>query len=98
MNKGYWIVKADVYEQEKFSAYISKTPAALNKYGGKFLARAGRYEVVEGVTRSRNTIIEFPSFNMAMACWNSEEYQMAKQYRLGAAELDVVIVEGYTEA
>lgn len=98
MNKGYWIVKADVYDQEKFLAYASKTPSALNKYGGKFLARAGRYEVVEGSTRSRNTIIEFPSFDMAMACWNSEEYQEAKQHRLGTAELDIVVVEGYAEA
>lgn len=97
MNKGYWIVKADVMDQEKFLTYVSKTPAALHKYGGQFLARAGRYELVEGSTRSRNTIIEFPSFDMAMACWNSEEYQEAKRYRLGAAELDIVIVEGFAD-
>jgi len=94
MNKGYWIVKADITDQEKFSGYASKTPAALKKYGGKFLSRAGRYELVEGSTRSRNAIIEFPSYDSALECWHSREYQDAKALRIGAAELDIIIVEG----
>ena len=94
MKKAYWIVRADVHDQEKFSAYASKTPAVLGKFGGRFLVRAGRYELVEGSTRSRNTIIEFPSFDMAMACWDSKEYQELKANRVDAGELDIVIVEG----
>ena len=94
MNKGYWIVKADVKDQDKFAEYASRTPKALTKYGGKFLARAGKYESVEGITRSRNTIIEFPSYTAALDCWNSNEYQDAKSFRIGAGELDIVIVEG----
>jgi uncharacterized protein (DUF1330 family) len=94
MNKGYWIVRADVNDQEKFGEYAKRTPVAIAKYSGKFLVRAGNYECVEGTTRSRNTIIEFPSFKAAMECWNSSEYREAKSCRTGAAELDIVVVEG----
>lgn len=93
-SKGYWILRADVFDIEKFNEYASRTPEVLAKFGGKFLVRAGRYEVVEGQSRSRNVIIEFPSYESAIACWNSHEYQNAKTYRLGAAELDVVVIEG----
>ncbi len=94
MSKGYWIVRADVSDMEKFKEYAARTPAAVEKFGGKFIARAGKYEVVEGSARSRNTLIEFPSYDAAVACWNSADYQGAKTYRIGGAELDVVIVEG----
>lgn len=98
MTRGYWIVKADVSDQEIFMEYAKRTQKILENYGGKFLARAGNYQAVEGSTRSRNTIIEFPSFELAINCWNSAEYQEVKLFRIGAAELDVVIVEGINEA
>ena len=94
MRKGYWIVRADVTDQEKFAEYIKRTPAALQKYDARFLVRAVAYECVEGSTRSRNTIIEFPSFKSALECWNSTEYQEAKALRLGAVDIDIVIIEG----
>lgn len=94
MNKGYWIVRADVSNQDKFGEYAKRTPAAIEKYNGKFLVRAGKHECVEGTSRSRNTIIEFPSFKAAMDCWNSAEYLDAKLYRADAAELDIVVIEG----
>jgi len=94
MKKGYWIVRADVSDQDKFGEYAKRTPAAVEKYNGKFLVRAGNHECVEGTTRSRNTIIEFPSFKAAMDCWNSVEYIDAKSYRVDAAELDIVVIEG----
>lgn len=94
MAKGYWIVRADVSDFDKFMEYASRTPKALEKFGGTFLVRAGQYELVEGKSRSRNTIIEFPSYEAAFACWNSEEYQAAKAFRVGGAELDIVVIEG----
>ena len=94
MSKGYWVVNVDVSNSEAFAQYLQRTPAAIAHYGGKFIARAGRYECVEGSTRSRNTLIEFPSYQAAIDCWNSEEYQEAKKYRLGAAEMDIVLLEG----
>jgi uncharacterized protein (DUF1330 family) len=94
MKKGYWIVRADVTDVEKFKRYAAKTPEALKKFSGSFLVRAGETTVAEGSTRARNTIIEFPSYQAALDCFASEEYQSAKLLREGGAELDIVIIEG----
>jgi len=94
MKKGYWIVSIDVIDQQGFSEYASRTPRALSKYGARFLSRAGPFTVPEGTFRTRNTIIEFPSYEAALSCWNSEEYQTAREFRIGAAETDIAIVEG----
>lgn len=95
MPKGYWIVRADVTDQEQFKAYAAANAEPLKKHGARFLARAGRFEVPEGATRTRNTIVEFPSYQAALDCWNSPEYQAAIQLRLPASAIDLVIVEGY---
>jgi uncharacterized protein (DUF1330 family) len=95
MLKGYWIVHVDITDQEQFKKYVLANVDALKKYGAKFLARAGRYTVPEGSARTRNTIVEFPSYQAAVDCWNSPEYQAALKYRLPASEIDLVIVEGY---
>lgn len=95
MQKGYWIVRVDVADPDQFKAYAAANAEALKKYGARFLARAGRFEVPEGTTRARNTIVEFPSYQAALDCWNSPEYQAAIQLRLPAASIDLVIVEGY---
>lgn len=94
MKKGYWIVRADVTDMEKFKQYAAKTPAALSKYDAQFLVRAGESKLVEGDTRSRNSVIEFPSYQAALDCWTSDEYQSARALRLGGAELDIVVIEG----
>jgi uncharacterized protein (DUF1330 family) len=95
MPKGYWIVRADVSDLEQFKAYIQANAAPLKQHGARFLARAGQFEVPEGKTRSRNTLIEFPSYADDLACWQSPEYQAAIQLRKNCSELDIVIVEGY---
>lgn len=95
MQKGYWIVRIDVTDQEPFNAYVAANAAALKKYGARFLARAGRFEVPEGTTRARNTIVEFPSYQAALDCWHSPEYQAALKHRLPVSTIDLVIVEGY---
>ncbi|RQH02096.1 DUF1330 domain-containing protein [Paraburkholderia dinghuensis] len=97
MNKGYWIVRVDVTDQEKFNAYASANVAALEKYGARFLVRAGAFENPEGTSRSRNTVVEFPSYQAALDCWRSNEYQAAVLHRRQAAILDLVIIEGYGE-
>lgn len=95
MLKGYWIVRLDITDQVQFKKYVEANAEALKKYGAKFLARAGKYTVPEGSTRTRNTIVEFPSYQAAVDCWNSPEYQAALKHRLSASEIDLVIVEGY---
>jgi uncharacterized protein (DUF1330 family) len=95
MLKGYWIVRVDVSDQEQFKKYVVANADALKKYDAKFLARAGQYTAPEGSSRTRNTIVEFPSYQAAVECWNSPEYQAALKYRSPASEIDLVIVEGY---
>ncbi len=95
MVKGYWVVQVDVTDAEQFKAYLAAAPAALNKYGARFLTRAGRFENPEGTARTRNTVVEFPSYQAALDCWNSAEYQHAITLRQPAAVVNLVIIEGY---
>ncbi|MBS4096209.1 MAG: DUF1330 domain-containing protein [Sulfuricella sp.] len=95
MPKGYWIVRVDVTDQEQFKQYAVANAEALKKYGAKFLVRAGQFTIPEGSTRSRNTIVEFPTYQAAFDCWNSPEYQAALKLRLSASSMDLVIIEGY---
>jgi uncharacterized protein (DUF1330 family) len=95
MPKGYWIVRVDVTDQEQFKAYAQANAEALKKYGARFLARAGLFSVPEGQAKARNTIVEFPSYQAALDCGHSREYQAAMRLRLNAAALDLVIIEGY---
>ena len=98
MPKGYWIVRVDITDPERYKEYIAANAAPLRKFGGRFLVRAGRVENVEGGMRARNAIIEFPSYEAALACWRSPEYQEAIKLRTPVSTADLVIAEGYEGA
>ncbi|MES2949853.1 MAG: DUF1330 domain-containing protein [Pseudomonadota bacterium] len=95
MNKGYWIVRVDVTEPEQFQKYVMSNGQALKKHAARFLVRGGQLQNPEGTHRARNTVVEFPSYQAAIDCWNSPEYQAAVALRHAAATMDLVIVEGY---
>ena len=57
--------------------------------------RAGRFEIPEGKSRSRNIVIEFPTYQAALDCWKSPEYQEALKLRVPVSTIDLVIIEGY---
>ena len=95
MPKGYWIGRVDVSNDEGYKPYSAANAAIFRKYGGRFVVRAGRYEAVEGASRSRNVVIEFPDYATALACYRSPEYQENIQRRLPHSTADLVIVEGY---
>jgi uncharacterized protein (DUF1330 family) len=67
----------------------------FGKYGGRYLVRGGTREVPEGEARSRIVVLEFPSYDAALACYRSPEYQAAKKLREGNGIADLVVVEGY---
>lgn len=91
----YLIVNVDVKDFEKIKKYISDTPAVVEKYSGKFLARGGELLVVEGNWNpKRVVIIEFDSFEKAKEYYNSDDYKPLKLLRQSSAETDVVIVDG----
>jgi len=94
MPKGYWIVQVDVADTEKYKAYIQANAIPFKKFGAKFLVRAGRFEIPEGTSRSRNVVIEFPTYQAALDCWKSPEYQEALKLRLQVSIVDLVIAEG----
>jgi uncharacterized protein (DUF1330 family) len=95
MPKGYWIVRVDIADEQKYRAYIAANAEPLKKYGARFLVRAGRYENPEGASRSRNAVIEFPTYQAALDCWKSPEYQEAIKLRQSVSTADLIIIEGY---
>jgi uncharacterized protein (DUF1330 family) len=92
MPKGYWIARVDVADPERYKAYIAANAQPLKKYGARFLVRSGRFENPEGLARSRNVVIEFPSYQAALDCYKSSEYQAAIKLRQAVSTGDFVII------
>ncbi len=95
MAKGYWIVRVDIRDMEQYKAYVAANAVPFKKFGAKFLVRGGKSQNPEGTSRARNAVIEFPSYQAAVQCWHSPEYQAALKIREAASTADLVIVEGY---
>ena len=95
MPKGYWIVRVDISDPEKYKEYVAANAKPLAQYGARFVVRGGRFEKLEGSSRTRNVVIEFPSYEAAIECWKSGDYQRAIQLRLPVATADLIVVEGY---
>jgi len=94
MPKGYWIARVDVKDADKYPDYVSTAKPAFEKYGAKFLARGGETHSLEGQNRARNVVIEFPSVQAALDCYNTVEYQAAVKIRQAVADSELIIVEG----
>jgi uncharacterized protein (DUF1330 family) len=93
--KAYWIARVDITDPERYQDYVRANAIAFRKYGARFLVRAGRSQTVEGTSRSRNVVLEFPSYEAAVECWNSPEYAAALALRRPVSTADVLIIEGY---
>ncbi len=94
--KAYWIAHVDVTDPQQYQQYTQRAPAAFAAFGGKLLARGGRSEAMEGrETPQRSVVIEFDSYEQAVACYRSAQYQDACRHRQGVAKAEVIIVEGY---
>ncbi len=94
MAKGYWIARVDVRNSERYKDYVSTAKPAFERFGANFLARGGAVTELEGKARARNVIIEFPSVQHAIDCYNSPEYQAAAKIRQEVADAEMMIVEG----
>lgn len=95
MAKGYWIGRVDVSNEEGYKPYIAANAAIFSKFGGRPIVRGGKFTVVEGQSRSRNVVIEFDSYEKALACYNSPEYQANIKVRQPHSIADLIIIEGY---
>lgn len=94
MAKGYWIAHVDVRDRERYQAYVAGAASAFKAFGARFMVRGGEYTGLEGTARARNVVIEFPTYQAALDCYHSPDYQAAKRIRQEVADADLVIVEG----
>lgn len=98
MPKGYWLAQVDVKNLDGYRGdYVSALGPIFKKYGARYLTRGGQTEVVEGKSKSRIVIIEFPSYQAAQDCYRSPEYAKARAARQAHAEADLSIIEGYDD-
>jgi uncharacterized protein (DUF1330 family) len=95
MSKGYWIVRVDIADPEQYRAYVAANAEPLKTHGGRFLVRGGAFSAVEGGSRARNAVVEFPSYQAALDCWNSAGYQAAIALRRSVSTIDLIVIEGY---
>jgi uncharacterized protein (DUF1330 family) len=95
--KGYWIAHIDVIDPEGYKAYQASIAVPFGKFAGRFLVRGGRCEVLEGQARSRCVVMEFPSYEAALACYRSPDYQAAKALREGKGKVDLLVIEEYDD-
>ena len=100
MPKGYWIAHvsaqdASIFTSDAYQAYVAGAAPMFQKYGAKFLARGGDFVNAEGEDMgSRHVVIEFPSLEDAKACYNSPEYQAARENRAPISNGTIILVEG----
>jgi uncharacterized protein (DUF1330 family) len=95
MPKGYWVARVDVSDPAQYDKYRAANAVPFARFGARFLVRGGAFEAPEGTPRSRNVVLEFPSYQAALECYRSPEYQAALALRQPAALTDLIIVEGY---
>jgi uncharacterized protein (DUF1330 family) len=92
----YWLARSRITDPVEYKKYTDLVPGILAQYGGKVLARGGKYQIMEGPQDfHRFVVIEFPRHEDAVACFESPEYEHAAAFRrAGAGVVENVIVEG----
>jgi len=92
----YVIAMVKVTDSERYAEYIKRAPGVVASYGGRYLARGGEITSIEGPeVTERVVILEFPDLERAIACFKSQAYAEAREFRLGAAEMRLLAVDGY---
>jgi uncharacterized protein (DUF1330 family) len=96
MKKGYWVVAyRSMSDESSVKAYAALATPAVQSFGGRFLTRStSQVQAFEAGLRQRTIVVEFDSYDMALAAHESEAYQEAIQALGSGAERDYRIVEG----
>lgn len=92
--KGYWIAMVDITDPDGYPRYVAANAEAFAKYGARFLVRGGRNEQPETPTGTRHVVVEFESYEKAVECYHSREYQEALKLRRAFSNAHFTIVEG----
>ncbi len=91
----YWIARANITDPTTYEKYTDRVPEIISRYGGTVLARGGRYQIMAGPENfQRFVVIEFPTFERAVACFESPEYQEASVFRQAGGVAATAIAEG----
>src|ERR1700674_582988 len=92
----YWVARSRAIDPIEYKKYTDLLPPISARYGGKVLARGGRFQIMEGPdTFHRFVVIEFPTLEQGVACFTSPEYDRAAAFRRnGAGEVETIMVEG----
>lgn len=92
----YVIGRLQMRDPSWLEKYREKVPALIDKHGGRYVARGGAMEKLEGSAElpSAMVVLEFPSMDKARAWYNDPEYAPFIKLRQGGADLDLVLVEG----
>ncbi len=94
MPKGYIVGHVTISDTEAYKPYAARNDEIFPRYGGKFLVRGGTSEILEGEGHPRHVIVEFPSYEAALACYNDPDYQENMKIRQANAEGTILVVEG----
>jgi uncharacterized protein (DUF1330 family) len=96
----YVIADVKVSDPEQYARYMALSPGAIAAAGGRFIARGGRHETLEGHWQpNRLVIIEFPDYATAKTFYDSEKYRAARDARAGTTEFfNMVVTEGVPSA
>ena len=85
----------DARDQDKLVEYRERNTGVVAAPGGRFVARGGRQEILEGDYRPlRVVIIEFPDMDAARGWYESEDYAPLRELRQSASDTDIVLVDG----
>jgi uncharacterized protein (DUF1330 family) len=91
----YVVINNDIHDPIEYEKYIKLAPATVELYGGKYLARGGKVEILEGDwSPNRLVILQFESVEQAKKWLNSEEYSQARKLRQQSAHSRMVVIEG----
>ena len=94
MPKGYIIAHVTVKNPEPYKEYVVRDTPILLGRGGNFIIRGGQSQVMEGESHERHVVIEFPSYEEALAAYNDPEYQEVAEIRRRNADSTIIVVEG----
>jgi uncharacterized protein (DUF1330 family) len=91
----YVLVNVHVIDKERYAEYVKLAPPCIARYGGRYLARGGRAERLEGDwTPRRVVVLEFDSYERAKEWWASDEYAGPKALRQETATTEMILVDG----
>jgi uncharacterized protein (DUF1330 family) len=91
----YVVVDVEVADPIRYEEYRKLVAPTLQAYGGRFLVRGGKVELLEGSWSPRRLVVlEFPDVATAKAWWSSAEYANPKAIRQSASRTEMIVMEG----